>query len=131
MKRSVSWTIGVGDRCAGGNAVDPGYDELERLLEQIRVDSGSLTIDLIAAPEVGPQCLQVLSDEGCFLVTLGEDDGSEYHIRGFTNPSARDVMISILGDMWSEKIVCKNYESVKRAVKEFYETGDVSRDLLA
>jgi hypothetical protein len=126
----ASWTIGVDNRCTGDNRADPEWAEIERILEEIRARSGSLTIDLVDGPQTGAQSFQVLSDQGRFLLTLGEDDGVDYRVRSFTNPNASDVKVTVLGDMWSNKSLCTDFEVVRKAVKDFLNTGDVSHELL-
>lgn len=81
--------------------------------------------------EIGAISLQVLSDKNQYLLTLGEDNGSEYIVRSYFNKLAKGEMIDILGDNWDARHLIYDYDIVINAFKSFYITGDVSRDLLS
>ncbi|EEQ18294.1 hypothetical protein yinte0001_24700 [Yersinia intermedia ATCC 29909] len=57
------------------------------------------------------------------------DDG-DLDIRTFYNKSESKKFISILGEPYSEASIVKEFDLVIEVVKEFYETGNVSTDLL-
>jgi hypothetical protein len=127
---SLSWTIGNGGSCRGGNQANVEWPEIETLLEQIRSQSGSLTLYDIDPPMPGPQIFQVFSDQGYFLLMLGEDDGRDYRVRSFSNMDARSGQIELLGDLWDSRMVCSDLDIVKQVVKEYLETGDVAHSRL-
>jgi hypothetical protein len=124
----LSWTIGVGIGCQGGRCKNPTWPDIEAKLEQVRTQGGTVTIDVVNAEEARPQSLQLRSERGNHLLTLGEI-GEDYEVRTMTN--ANDgARVDILGDLWDCKQVSSNFSVVKRAFREFFENGDVSRDLL-
>ncbi len=129
-KLSLSWSIGVGADCRGGNKKYPEWSEIEVHLNEIEATSGSVTITVVDGPEIGPQTLQVFSDRGSYLLMLGEDNGDDWDVRTLTNLHAPLGPIEILGYYWDPKMVCSDFNIVRRAFKEFFDKGDVSRDLL-
>ena len=60
-------------------------------------------------------------------MTLGMAERSP---RVYINPDAEDTPVDVLGDMWSARLLTKDFDLVTRAVKEFFETVDVSYDIL-
>jgi hypothetical protein len=92
--------------------------------------SWTVTIDLIDGPEVGPQSLQVQTENGYFVLSLGEDDGEDYNVRTYANLSKDLQQVSILGNLWDSKLVCTDPDVVMKIFQDFFKTGDVSRDLL-
>jgi hypothetical protein len=125
MKFSLSWIIN--DK--GGNTRSVDFSTIAYYLELLKNSSGSITLDRLDN-DIGAISLQVLSDKKQYLLTLGEDDGSEYIVRSYSNKLAGDGMVDILGDEWNAKSLLQDYSIVTEAFKSFYITGDVSRELL-
>lgn len=126
MKFSLSWIINDD----GGNTYLVDLSTIGYYLELLKNNSGSITLDRLDN-EIGAISLQVLSDKNQYLLTLGEDNGSEYIVRSYFNKLAKGEMIDILGDNWDARHLTDNYDIVINAFKSFYITGDVSRDLLS
>jgi hypothetical protein len=127
---SLSWTIGMGTRCRGGAKKCPEWSDIELFLNDIQVNSGSVTITVVDGPEIGPQLLQVFSDRGNYLLMLGEDNGEEYDVRSFANLYAQPGKIEVLGYLWDAKMVCSDFNIVRRAFREFFHNKNVSHDLM-
>jgi hypothetical protein len=127
---SLSWTIGVGSDCQGGKQKKPSWLDIEAQLEQLRTHSGSVTLDIVDGAEIGPQSLQIQSDRGNYLLSIGEVDEEDYQVRSFTNKDAEPDRIEILGNSWDSKLVCSDFNIVRQAFKEFFDSGDVSHGLL-
>jgi hypothetical protein len=126
MKFSLSWIINDD----GGNTHLVDLSTIGYYLKLLKNNSGSITLDRLDN-EIGAISLQVLSDKNQYLLTLGEDNGSEYIVRSYFNKLAKGEMIDILGDNWDARHLTHNYDVVINAFKSFYITGDVSRDLLS
>ncbi|POD78639.1 hypothetical protein BKM17_07610 [Pseudomonas syringae group genomosp. 3] len=130
-KYSLSWVIGVGDQVNGGNKKLPAWQDVDYYLDKIKIGKGSLTLSIVGGSDTGPQLLQVFSDEGGYVLSLGEDDGTDYVVRSYLNPELKSSEYEILGNIWSGELVCLNFSIVKEAFEEFFLTGDVSLDLLS
>lgn len=123
----VSWTIGR----RSGRLTEPSWAEIEKHLVALQKHSGAVTLDIVDGPDLGPQSLQVRAERGRFVLTLGEDDGEDYTVRTFANDTADSQRVEVLGDLWDPGLVCDRFEIVLGAFTEFFETGDVSRNILS
>lgn len=128
---SLSWVVGVGDQANGGNKKLPDWQDIDYYLDEIKEGKGSLTLSIVGGPNIGLQLLQVFSDEGKYILSLGEDDGADYVVRSYLNPELKNSEYEILGDVWSGELVCLDFSIVKEAFEEFLLTGDVSLNLLS
>lgn len=61
------------------------------------------------------------------MVTFLNEDDEVMTLSDLTQP---DENILILGDYWSARPVTKDFDLVVRIFKEFFDTGNVSMDLL-
>ncbi|MEE4070507.1 DUF6911 family protein [Pseudomonas viridiflava] len=128
---SLSWVVGVGDHANGGNKKFPVWQDVDCYLDKIKRGKGSLTLSIVGGSDTGPQFLQVFSDEGKYVLSLGEDDGTDYVVRSYLNPELKNSEYEILGDIWSGELVCLDFSIVKEAFEEFFLIGDVSLELLS
>ncbi|WP_404808325.1 DUF6911 family protein [Mangrovibacter yixingensis] len=64
------------------------------------------------------------------IITLGEILEDEYQVRTCWDTSKPDAGIMILGDYWPASQLTKNYDLVVRIFREFFDTGNVSKELL-
>lgn len=126
----MSWVIGSAGKSHGGNAKDPGWIDVQRMLNEIAEHAGTLTLNRIDGPEIGPQNLQVQTEGGFSVLSLGEDNGEDYVVRSFVDGSADLGTVRIMGNEWSRKLVCNDFEVVRKAFEEFFSSGDVSREIL-
>lgn len=128
---SLSWVVGVGDQANGGNKKFPVWQDVDCYLDKIKRGKGSLTLSIVGGSDTGPQFLQVFSDEGKYVLSLGEDDGTDYVVRSYFNPELKNSEYEILGDIWSGELVCLDFSIVREAFEEFFLIGDVSLELLS
>jgi hypothetical protein len=126
---SLSWTEGVGEIATGRHQTAPLWSDVEYRLERAK-RCGSVGLDIIDAPESGPQSLQVFCDQAGYLLMLGELDGEDHHIRSFTNAEAAPGKVAILGEYWDARNLCQDFAVVKAVFREFFDTGDVSHAVL-
>lgn len=75
--------------------------------------------------------LQVRAEGGKFVVMLGIETDADWTVRTYMNSSAQSENITILGDIWSDRIVCNDVSLVMAVFDEFFRAGDVSEDLLS
>jgi hypothetical protein len=127
----LSWVTGRAGKRVGGTLPNPSWSDIERRLETANAETGSITLEVVNVGEIGPQSLQVSCESGEFMLMLGELVEDDYDVRVFTNADPKPDSGLILGDLWDPGSVCSDLTVVKRAFREFFETGDVSRDLLA
>jgi hypothetical protein len=69
----------------GGNQRSSAWSDVEARLEQAKIFSGSVSLETIGGSGGRPHYLQVQSDGAKYLLTLGEDDGKDYHVRSYFN----------------------------------------------
>lgn len=130
-KYYLSWVLGVGDQANGGNNKIPAWQDVECYLAKVKEGKGSLSLSVVGGPEIGPQLLQVFSDEGKYVLSLGEDDGADYVVRSYSNPELKNIEYEILGDIWCGELICLDFSIVREAFEEFFLTGDVSLEILS
>ena len=128
---SVSWTVGAGANCRGGKKRNAKWDDIEQVLKEIREQSGAVAINVMNGPDIGPQTLQVQTENGRSILTLGENTTEDYNVRSFSDPDVDANMLEIFGYLWDSRQICFNFELVIKTFKEFFETGNVSRQLLS
>jgi hypothetical protein len=127
----LSWVIGLSGESQGGNLKDPGWIDVQQRLSEINGQAGTLTLNRIDGPEIGPQNLQVQTEGGFSVLSLGEDNGDDYIVRSFKDDSAAKGTIRIMGNEWSRRLVCVDFQIVLRVFEDFFNSGDVSRELLS
>ena len=123
----VSWCRFNGD---GGNQNVADWVTIERLLEGIRYGSGSVNLHRMDAPDVGPQKLQVQSEYSQYMLTLGENTVDDYEVRTYDNGQGMNGLVGFGGEPFPACSVFSDFHIVLRAFREFFDTGDVSRELL-
>ena len=128
---ALSWSIGAGSDADGGNKNNARFSDVHEKLLGAKEKSGAVIVKLIGAPEVGPQSLHVEAENGAYVLSLGEDTGSECQVRAFTNTNPSDEKNIVLGNSWDSRLVCNDFSVVVEAFTFFCETGDVPRKLLA
>ncbi|HEI6967673.1 TPA: hypothetical protein SK282_004366 [Yersinia enterocolitica] len=121
-----SWTLDG----KGGNKKEPTWDDIENQLNRLRDASGTLTLDVISDAEIGPEMLQVRTEHCYFIVMLGETTDDDYEVRSYWDMTQPDNKVEILGDYWPERQLTKDFDLVVRIFREFFDTGNVSTDLL-
>lgn len=126
MNFKMSWTLDGN----GGNKQISSWNDVLNQLERLQGKEGSLTLDMLTNVDTGAEMLQVRTEKGYYLITLGETCEDEYQVRTYWNSFISDAEIMLLGDRWSERQLTKNFDLVVRIFKEFFDTGNVSTDLL-
>ena len=106
---------------------DATWDDLCNALEALK-EEAQVILRPIPVPENGPTRFDIEGENGYFFPGILEADGE---IRQYIDLDAvgKDP-IEIGGYNYSAMMVTQDYDLIVRMVKEFYETGNVSRDLL-
>nr|WP_238486012.1 hypothetical protein [Rahnella perminowiae] len=74
--------------------------------------------------------LQVRAQNDNYILTLGEETDDDYKVRFYWDSSLPNEQILLLGDYWPERQIIKEFDLVVRIFKEFFDTGNVSVDIL-
>jgi hypothetical protein len=115
---------------SGGSRRITDWPAVDEALEIVKNESGSVELSIVDPPEIGPESVQVFAETGNFLLTLFELTEDDSHVRSFTNPDIESRQVEIGGNLWDSRMITKDFAIVRRAFREFFDTGDVSRDLL-
>src|SRR4051812_2857071 len=128
FKMCLWWALS-GDQ---GDQICPNWERIESLLHRIgsKSVSGTISLKVDDGPEIGPDLLQVRAQGGNYLVTLGILTADDYDVRSSKNKNARPGVTSILGEVWNNRVVITDINVVREAFKQFFESGDVSQELL-
>ena len=126
----LSWAYQRHGPDSGGNCRVTAWSQVEEVLEGVRQLSGTTTLRITDGPDIGPDSVQVRADRGRFLLTLLQYTESDSDVRSFTNPDAVPGRVEILGDYWGSNMITSDFSVVREVFRQFFETEDVSRDLL-
>ncbi|WP_395313491.1 hypothetical protein V1603_03320 [Enterobacter sp. ECC-219] len=123
----MSWTLDE----IGGNKQIQNLDMVLNQFAQIQGKKGTLTLDILNSSDDSAEMLQIRTENGYYLITLGEIVEDEYQVRTYWDSSKPDTGIVILGDYWPESQLTKDSEFIVKILKEFFDTGNVSKELLS
>ncbi|WP_313656157.1 DUF6911 family protein [Pantoea sp.] len=126
MFLSLKWTFNN----QGGKKKSPAWEQVEEYLIKLEGEAGTLTLVVLDGADVGPDMLQVRAENGNYMLTLGEETDDDYRVRFYWDQSRPNDKLLILGDYWSGQQLTKDFELVVRVFKEFFDTGNVSGDIL-
>ncbi|MBJ7548478.1 hypothetical protein JHC42_16705 [Pseudomonas sp. OA3] len=93
--------------------------------------SGSVTLETMSFSGFELLSLQVIADNGIFVMTLGEDDGEDYTVRHYSGGGEAGTKVDVLGDAVDASAICTDFQVVVDIFSEFFEKGSVSRGLMA
>jgi hypothetical protein len=127
MNFKMSWTLDE----IGGNKQIQNLDMVLNQFKQIQGKKGTLTLDILNSSDDSAELLQIRTENGYYLITLGEIVEDEYQVRTYWDSSKPDTGIMILGDYWPESQLTKDSEFIVKILKEFFDTGNVSKEFLS
>ncbi|MFK3798499.1 DUF6911 family protein [Pseudomonas sp. NPDC088444] len=131
MKFSMSWAIsGIYER-GGGSSHDVDWSEVRAKLRLLVSLPGSVSLNIECAADMSPLNISVRADASNYLVTLLEEVEDDTEVRAYSNPTACAEMVELLGDYWDARLLTSDFDFVCMVFKEFFETGDVSRQWLS
>ena len=121
-----------------GSEKNPNWDRIDSLIDLLSSKSGAIRLTYIVddSPKDGPldfslydrKEVTVNAENGQYLLiyNLCDRNMGEEEIFSYDNTSVKpgEEMVEIIGDYWDASMVCTDLEIVRRAFKEFYETGD-------
>lgn len=122
-KLHLSWSCSP----KGGTKKSDSWDDIEDLLNHLRLSSGCVTVDKLDDEGYLISEIQVRMEKGLYMVTFLNEEDEVMTLSDLTQP---DEKVLILGDYWSARQATKDFDLVTRIFKEFFETGNVTTDLL-
>ncbi|AUQ27196.1 DUF6911 family protein [Dickeya zeae] len=108
----------------------PEWSDVEELLLKLRNKKGSMRLVVLPEPSVGPVNIDVSTEEGFYLITLLEYSENDSDVRSYWNMSKADNRVIVFGNYWPERQLIRDFDLVVMIFKEFFVTGNVSKDLL-
>ena len=113
--------------CNGKRIENAAWADIEAVLSELK-EEADFSLTITPWPEKGAIKLAVESENGHYKPALLVNEGSA---RVFVNPEGRDKKdVPIGGYDCDAMSVTQDFALIVRMIKEFYETGDVSPDLL-
>lgn len=131
MKLLISWTTVNNGITVGGHKLVEDWTDIRRQLEQLRVDAGTVCLELMDALDTGPVSMDVAAEKGSYLVTLLEATEDDTQVRSYSNPARCAEMVEVLGDCWDARQLTSDFDLVLKMFKEFFQTGNVSEQWLS
>lgn len=122
-KLLLSWSVSQ----KGGTKKSNYRDDIVNLLDNLRLSSDCVTVDKLDDKNYLISEIQVRMEKDFYLVTFLNENDEIMSITDLTQP---DEKVLILGDYWPASQLTKDFELVVRIFKEFFDTGNVSTDLL-
>ncbi|MBI0551404.1 DUF6911 family protein [Pectobacterium parmentieri] len=108
----------------------PEWSDVNELLFKLKGKQGSMRLVVLPEPSVGPVNIDVSTGNGFYLITFLEYSENDSDVRSYWDMSKVDNKITVLGEIWPERQLIKDFDLVVRVFKEFFDTGNVSTDLL-
>lgn len=130
MRMHLSWTNLMHGVWSGGNQHVHRWEEIMLHLNKLEVISGTVRVQLMDEPDIGPLSVGLIAENKNYLVTLLEATEDDTDVRTFNNLTVTPQMIDVLGDFWDARSITNEFGLVIMMFKEFFETGDVSRQWL-
>lgn len=130
MKIQISSTVSNFRARGSSDGYVDRWDDVMYHLKFLQLRRGSICLERMDAPDIGPFSISVAGENGYYLVTLLEASEDETEVREYTNLKVESEMIEILGNFWHSSFLISDYDLVCSMVEEFFKTGDVSRQWL-
>jgi hypothetical protein len=122
-KLLLSWSISQ----KGGTKNSNCWDDIVNFLDDLRLSSGCITVDKLDDENYLISEIQVRMERGFYLVIFLNENDEVMSINELKQP---DEKVLILGDYWPASQLTKDFDLVVKIFKEFFDTGNVSTDLL-
>ena len=134
MKHSINlrWVIGTSlANMRGGSRDNASIEQVDEILRNIHDNGGSLSLTLQPRADIGPESLDVRTEDGRWIANLCENTETDFEVRTFLDPHAAKVPVAVLGDFWDGRAVCRDFAIIQEIVRTFFETGNVGVDHLS
>ncbi len=126
----LSWREKIDPFRYGGMVNDPSWSDVQDRLHAILSFGGSVVLHIVDPPSLGPQQLEVIADSGRFFLGLAELTEDDHEVRIFYDGNAKGNLVAVFGDYLDDRTLCGDRQLVYQCFEEFFQTGDVTRELL-
>lgn len=115
----------------GGYQRNPRWPLVEHFLNQLEFRTGSVELDVSGKSDEGAYLIKVVGEEGTYYPSLlyREADG-DVQLRVHDDKSKGTEPVDVRGEPYLDCNVVHDFALILRMFKEFYDTGNVSLDLL-
>lgn len=107
----------------------PNINEIEEYLYQLENRNGVVSLSTEVSYDK-PYEITLYSDNKIYLILLSTETEDDIEVRTFNDNSGSREFIPILGEPYAKASTITNFSYILKVFKEFYETGDVNRELL-
>jgi hypothetical protein len=138
-----------------GKQLFPAWEHIEFHLNEIRQTSGTASLNILKQINETEQSaarskllilnpnykisgeelwyetvreLELMVDDGKFILNFLEEKGDNTNVTSYKNPNGYSGYIDILGNYWDGRMICKDFDIAIKYFKEFFETGDITKD---
>jgi hypothetical protein len=120
-----------------GKKHSPTWEHVEFYIHGFRKYSGGATLSLLKPIRKDAdgdtwyetiKALELLVDKGSFILNFSENKDNEPDVISYWNPNADPTKVEILGNCWNGRMICKDFDIAIKYFKEFFETGDITKD---
>jgi hypothetical protein len=127
-KLEIFWISGT----TKGSAITPPWEVIEEKINSTYLLDGSVSLSFYPTPKVGPVELSARCERGFFFVTLLEHFADKFpEIRTYFDPKKSTNQVQVGIDTYSERELIRDPKIVIAIFQEFFDTGNVSTDLLS
>ncbi|PQQ22498.1 DUF6911 family protein [Photorhabdus hindustanensis] len=109
---------------------NPIWGDVESFLDNIKYNSGEVSLELREEPNFGPVNIRVSASDGNYLITLLEYTEDDSEVRTYWDETKPDKQILLYANYWPARQLTTNFDFVVKVFKEFFDTGNVSKELL-
>lgn len=128
----IRWVIGTDFAEMHGGSQDKACQEqIGDILHSICRHGGSLGMTIDPPQEIGPECLDIRSENGLWIVNLCENTETDHEVRTYHDPNAIPGEVNVLGDLWDSRMICRDFAIIEEIVRMFFQTGKVGVNLLS
>jgi hypothetical protein len=130
---TISWSFDDWEELIhdGGYQRNPRWPLVEHFLNQLEFRTGSVELDISDKPGEGAYLIKVVGEEGKYYPSLlyREADG-DVQLRVYDDKNKGTEQIDVRGEPYYDCNVVHDFAPILCMFKEFYDTGNVSLDLL-
>ncbi len=131
-KYTLSWILYGVEESDAGYRVASTWSVIDHELNELAEKGGSVTLYKDNEGRDAPYLMQVVGEDGKYLIGLNDTTGGHPNLRRFWDPHPRATgALEIDDEPHDVRAICFDLSLIKRMFKDFYELGDVSRDLLS
>lgn len=78
----------------------------------------------------GAEGIGVMAGHKMYLIHLSEIDDGDHNVRTYFNADVPSGLTELHGELWDSRTICRDFNIVIKMFREFFSTGNVSRNNL-